>query len=257
MASTKKNESARMREIREKANEQRRAELKAAARRRALIQAGIIAVIIAVVAGGAFAVYNASRGSSELTIPDATATVSVDGAETPFSIDESRIRIGADDAPVTVGLVEDYSCPHFQEYEAEIGSTITDLVADGSIAFEMTPVQIVTNYGVRAGSAAACVAVDEPSSWLTVHEALFERHDGRSDGWRNTDLREFVEGLGVSNTDALDCIEDGTYENWIRQNTTAASEAGITSTPTLLIDGEAVSRLTAEQLRARVASLSE
>lgn len=250
-----RNESERMRAIREKANEQRRVEQKAAARRRVIVQSVVIVAVLAIVGGVGFAVYSASRGASELTLPAAETTVSIGGSETPFSIDDERVRVGAEDAPVTVGLVEDYSCPHCQEYEAEIGGTVGELVAEGSIAFEMTPVQIVTNYGIRAGSAAACVAVEDPESWWDVHSALFERHDATSDGWRNGDLREFVEGLGVSDPEALSCIEDGTYENWIRENTTRASEQGITSTPTLLIDGQPVERLSAEQLRARVAEL--
>lgn len=251
-----RNESERMRAIREKANEQRRIEQKAAARRRIVVQSVIIVAVLAIVGGVGFAVYSASRGAAELTVPAAEATVTVGGTDTPFSIDGERIRVGAADAPVTVGLVEDYSCPHCQEYEAEIGGTVEELVADGSIAFEMTPVQIVTNYGIRAGSAATCVAVEDPESWLDVHAALFERHDATSDGWRNGDLRSFVEGLGVSDAQALQCIDDGVYENWIRENTTRASEQGITSTPTLLIDGEPVTRLSADQLRARVAELT-
>jgi protein-disulfide isomerase len=251
-----RNESERLRAIREKANEQRRIEQKAAARRRIVVQSLIIAAVLAIVGGVGVAVYSASRGAAELTVPSAASTVAVGGTETPFSVDGERIRVGAADAPVTVGLVEDYSCPHCQEYEAEIGATVEELVADGSIAFEMTPVQIVTNYGIRAGSAATCVAVEDPASWLDVHAALFERHDATSDGWRNGDLRSFVEGLGVSDPEALQCIQDGVYENWIRENTTRASEQGITSTPTLLIDGEPVERLSADRLRARVEELA-
>ena len=252
----KKNESERMREIREKANEHRKAEEAAQRRRRVVVQAVIIVVVLVAVLGGGFAIVQANRAAAVLVVPDASSTVDVGGTEVPFDIDGSRIRVGADDAPVTVGLVEDYSCPHCAEYEAEIGDTIEKLVADGSIGFEMTPVQIVTTYGIRAGSAATCVAVGDPGSWFDVHEALFERHDATSDGWRSTDLRDYIESLGVDDADTLSCIADGTYESWIRENTTAASEAGITSTPTLLIDGEQTTRLSADELVARVKELA-
>jgi protein-disulfide isomerase len=256
MMAKNRNESERMRQIREKANEQRRAELARERRRRGFIQTAIIVAVLVVVGGGGLALYNANRASAVLTVPDASGTITVAGAQVPFDIDGSRVRVGAEGAPVTVGLIEDYSCPHCAEYEAEIGSTVEELVADGSIAFEMTPVQIVTHYGVRAGSAATCVAVGDPDAWFDVHRGLFERHDATSDGWRNADLREFVQGLGVDDRDTLDCIADGTYESWIETNTADAAEAGITSTPTLLIDGEQTTRLTVEQLRARVAELA-
>lgn len=246
-------ESERMRIIREKANEQRRLEQKAASRRRILVQGSVIVAVLAVVVGGGFAVYASNQANDTLTVPSASAEIPVGDGQVPIEIGGTSIRVGADDAPVTVELVEDYSCPHCQEYEAEVGDTIEELVAEGAIAFEMTPVQIVTTYGVRAGSAAACVAVESPEHWFDVSGALFERHDATTDGWRASDLRDAVADLGVDDEATLDCIADGTYENWIESNTTAATERGITSTPTLLIDGEVEpSLLSADQLRARV-----
>ena len=246
-------ESERTRMIRETANAQRRREERAASRRRVLIQGSVIVAVLAVVGGGGFAVYASNQANDTLTVPSASGEIPVGDAQVPFEIGGTSIRVGADDAPVTVELVEDYSCPHCQEYEAEVGGTIEELVGEGAIGFEMTPVQIVTTYGVRAGSAAACVAVGSPEHWFDVSEALFERHDATTDGWRASGLRDAVEGLGVDDAATLDCIADGTYENWIEANTTAATDRGITSTPTLLIDGEVEpSLLSAEQLRARV-----
>jgi hypothetical protein len=47
------------------------------------------------------------------------------------------------------------------------------------------------------------------------------------------------------------CVRDGRYAGWTRSVTDAASRAGITGTPTVLVNGTAVPR-TADALRAAV-----
>jgi protein-disulfide isomerase len=49
------------------------------------------------------------------------------------------------------------------------------------------------------------------------------------------------------------CVQDGRYAGWTRSVTDAASRAGITATPTVLVNGREVGR-TAEALRAAVAA---
>jgi hypothetical protein len=48
-------------------------------------------------------------------------------------------------------------------------------------------------------------------------------------------------------------VQDGRYADWARSVTDAASRAGITATPTVLVNGRDVGR-TAEALRAAVAA---
>jgi protein-disulfide isomerase len=49
------------------------------------------------------------------------------------------------------------------------------------------------------------------------------------------------------------CVRDGRYADWTRSVTDAASKAGVTATPTILVNGQEIGR-TAEALRAAVTS---
>jgi protein-disulfide isomerase len=49
------------------------------------------------------------------------------------------------------------------------------------------------------------------------------------------------------------CVQDGRYAGWSRSVTDAASRAGVTATPTVLVNGKEVER-SAEALRAAVAA---
>ncbi len=153
----------------------------------------------------------------------------------------------------------DYSCPHCQEYEDEVGDTFGDLIASGDVAIEFHPMRVVTDYGIRAGSAAACVAVGAPEQYLDVRADLFAVHDAETDGWSNEQLRDHL-AASIDDQDVLDCIGEGRYAGWIGENTQAAIDAGVSATPTLwvdgalaTVDGESVDRLTSAQLRALVA----
>ncbi|QEE61050.1 hypothetical protein FVA74_05265 [Salinibacterium sp. dk2585] len=243
--------------IRQKANEARMREKKAEARRRALIQGGIILGVLVVVAAIVIAVVLGNRAAREVAIPENTATISVgETSDIPFQIAGTAVRVGSEEAPVTISLYEDFSCPHCKDYEAAVGQTLQELIAEGDVAVEYHPINVVSEYGIRAGSAAACVAAHEPESWTTAHASLFAVHDASTDAWNNEQFATFLNGQGIGGDELTECVESGRYANWIKQNTLEARDAGIASTPTLLINGERQEALLSpEQLRAAVGEI--
>lgn len=240
--------------IRQKANEARQREKKAEARRRGLIQGGIVVGVLVVVAAIVIAVVVGNRAAKDVASPENAATISMgETSDVPFEIAGTAVRLGAADARVTISLFEDFSCPHCKSYEAAVGETLHELVAEGDAVVEYHPINVVSEYGIRAGSAAACVAVHEPSRWPTAHSSLFAVHDASTDAWNNEQFATFLNGQGIGGGELTECIESGRYGNWITQNTRDARDAGIASTPTLLINGERQEvLLSPEQLRAAV-----
>ena len=253
-----KNDSANVIAVRQKANEIRREKERAEFRRRTLIQVGVVVGALLLVAAIVVAVIFATRGSSAVNVPNASATITVDDkAGVPLAVGDHRVRIGADDAAVVLSIYEDYSCPHCKDYAEETDSTLTELIALGDVAVEFLPIRFVTDYGSRAGSAATCVAVGAPEQWLDVHTALYDNFDATTNGWSNDQFRDFLSSQGVTDKAVLECVADGEYVDWIQQSTAAATEAGITSSPTLLINGEKSELLSAAELRAAVDKLLE
>lgn len=242
---------------RQRVNLQLKKERQAQARRRMWFQGGIIAAVVALVAVVAVVLNTAVRDAQTVHLPEASAKIAIGAArDVPLEVGDGVVRVGFSDAPVTLSVFEDFSCPHCQAYEAEVGDTMVELMETGDLAVEFHPVRIVTPFGNSAGSASTCVAVHEPERWLDVHAALFAVHDQASDGWSGAQLSDFVGEHGVSDSAALECVASGRYANWINQNTDAAREAGITATPTILINGEAAELGSAEQLRATVEQLA-
>lgn len=244
--------------VRKSAREQARLQAAAAQRRGRIIQILVIAAVALVVIGiiGTAAVISWVTQNSRR--PDVDTTVTVAGKQLPMKVDGSAIRIGPEDAKVVIDLYIDYSCPHCKEYEAATGKTFEQLLAEGDVAVRYHPIQIVNQYGVRAGNASAAVAAYQPQEWLAFHAALFVNQTEQTAIWNNPDFKTFAEQNGITDPEALKAIEDGQYSSWITGNTNdAVKKLGQElSTPTLLINDQPQELLVGQQLIDKVHELA-
>lgn len=235
-----------------------------AKRRRTLIQlaivGGVAVVVVAIIATAVVLGTLGKNAGAAAGGPVATGTTTVDGASVPFAIGGSGgtangVRVGAETAKVTMDLWVDYSCPHCQEFEATNNDAITSLVASGKLAVTYHNIQIVTDYGTEAGSASACLAVHDPDAWPRFNAALYVNHTADTDSWTASDFTRFAAANGGGDA-TQKCITDGTYRSWITANTAASTKAGVTGTPTMLIDGKQTDTLSGQELTDRVNALA-
>jgi len=240
----------RTREIREKANAARREAERRARRRRVLMQLGVgaaVVVVIAGIVGGVSAL--GGQGAADAAPPVADASVALaSGGEARVTAEADGVGVGDPAAPVTLDVYEDYSCPHCAEYEAATGPLLDRLAASGQVRVVYHPIQVVTNYGRTAGNAAACVLQSDPSAWPEVHSALFANHSARTDSWTGAEFGAWLADQGVADEAVPACAEDGPFAGWIDANTDAAFAAGVKGTPTLRIDGGIVETVGGAQL---------
>lgn len=245
----------RVREIREKANEKRRLEQRAARRRTALIQVGVIVGVLIVIGAIVATIVFSNNNRVPQSVPSSQGTVSLLGANNiPLDVGKTAVTLGRSDAPVSIDLYEDFSCPHCADYEAQVGPVIYQLIASGDIVVNYHPIRFVTDYGLTAGSAATCVATHDAQSWPDLHTALFANHNQATDGWKASDFVNFAKTGGVTSTAALDCIKSQTYSDWIMSNTKTAQDKGVNSTPSLFINGKSSELLDGNALKAAVAA---
>ncbi len=234
-----KKDSQRIIEIREKANLQRREQQRREKRKTMFIQLGI-ALGVLVIAGAvvAFLVFG-NTPKEPVAPPSAQGTISLQGVDgIPLTVGDTAVTVGKSDAPVTIDLYEDYSCPHCADYEAAVGPTLFALAASGDAIVNFHPIQIVTSYGTAAGSAATCVAENDSQNWPDFHSALFANHSQQSDRWGTSDFSDFAKAQGITDEATLSCISKGTHADWIGSNTAASRDAGVQGTPTLFVNGE-------------------
>lgn len=213
--------------------------------RRTLIQVGVAVVLVALVAVLGFTI--ASKNSDE-----GTATP----AATPSSVTEDgAIRIGDANASVVVTVVEDFQCPACKQFEALSGATLSELIADNTIAVDYEPISILdrassTNYSTRAANASMCVADADISAWPAWHKTMFEQQPAEGGaGLSDDDLNSIARTLGL---DVGTCITDGTYNDYVTSQTQQVLDDGVTGTPYVSVNGTVVANPTPDNLRAAV-----
>lgn len=157
----------------------------------------------------------------------------------PFEVDiQGYPSLGSDDAPVTVIEFSDYNCPHCGDFALDSFPLIEDeLIASGQVRYVVYPYYL-WDESLPIAEAAAC-AQDQGLFW-DFHHLLFANQGrfSRQQPPSRDLLREWAgtSGLDVSDFDA--CLDDGRVRENVRAATQDAKERlGITSTPTLLVNG--------------------
>lgn len=215
-------------------------------KRRTLIQIGIAVVLVALIAAIGFSI--ASKNSDS----DAPA------AAPSSTQDNGAIRIGDPNAAVVVSVVEDFQCPACKQVESISGDTLAELVADNTIAVDYRPIAILdrmssTNYSTRAANASLCVAEADSSAWPAWHKMMFDQQPAEgAAGLSDDELVAITRLAGIESPELSSCITDGTYTDYVTSQTKAALDEGISSTPTVSVNGTVVSNPTPDGLRAAI-----
>jgi protein-disulfide isomerase len=207
------------------------------AQRRKLVTIVSAAVILALVVAIVWAVIRAVGGDDA---PEASGDVTPPGNLSA----QGAIPVGQDDAPVTVDVYFDYMCPACGAFEAANNPELTRLVEDGTARIELHPMNFLdptsngTQYSTRAANAVATVADAAPGAVWAFHGALYENQpEEGTDGLSDEEIAEIAEEAGVP-AEVVDRFTDDTYHGWVSSVQQDANDAGVTSTPTVMVDGE-------------------
>ncbi|MDN5668042.1 MAG: DsbA family protein [Renibacterium salmoninarum] len=259
---------------REKAREIRAAELKRQKRNGWLIRGGVVAAAIAVIAVIALVVVTTMRnnapiadsgpvpanvnayggivfGANNAVIPPSTNDSTVDKNTLPAAptasptavIDPEQIGIKATPVgqPVQVVVYLDFICEFCKAFEQTNASVLKQFQDAGQITLEYRPAGLLdgastTNYSSRASNVAACVADQAPDKYLDFVAALYQNQPAEGGtGLSNDQLKQYAKDAGA-NVDS--CVDNATYRPMIQYVTGQAQAHGITSTPTIFVDGQ-------------------
>lgn len=174
----------------------------------------------------------------------------------PPGVNDAGNGIVIGGGPVTIDLYEDYICPACKQFQQVSGATIDKLVADGKARVIFHPVAYLdrystTEYSTRSSAAAGCAA--RGGKFKEFSDALFARQPAEGGpGLSNDELTDIGAGVGLDRDDFGSCVRDGTYRPWTDKVTEDASRAGITGTPTVMVDGKAVADPTPAGITAAV-----
>ncbi|UWQ79138.1 DsbA family protein [Leisingera sp. S132] len=211
------------------------------------LMSGVLAAV-AVVAGG-YALSGLGSQSNLPSNPLVGAAIAQEAEVDTSTITE--MTLGAEDAPVTLIEYASYTCPHCANFH---NNTFKQLKADyidtGKVKFIYREVYF-DRYGLWASMIARCSG---PEKFFGISDLIYK---GQSEWARAGGAPEIIDELrkigrlaGIENDQLEACLQDGekaqTLVTWYQEN---ATEHGIESTPSFILNGEKVSNQSYEDFK--------
>jgi protein-disulfide isomerase len=153
------------------------------------------------------------------------------------------LTIGADAAPATVDIYQDFMCPYCGQFERAQASDLKSLVDAGSVKVVFHVMNFLDSssngakYSTRAADAFVTVVKQQPSAALAFDLALYSNQpkEGTS-GLTDAQIADFARSAGVSDAVVATFANQPNLDFVVKSNQ-AAFDEGIQSTPTVKING--------------------
>lgn len=154
------------------------------------------------------------------------------------------VLVGDQNAPATITEFGDFQCPVCRELQQLWGPTVEQLVQQGKVKFEFVGLEFLdqgTTESLRSAAAGVCAA--DANKFLDFYNALYDgQASGENSGFLTNDqLVKFGTSVGITDPAFARCVRSGKYTGWVTKNTDATSQRGVTSTPTVLLNGKQIS----------------
>lgn len=217
-------------------------------RRRTLVIGGAIAAVLTLILLAGYAVQTARDTTGEV------------GAAPSGTVGEGGYAVprGQESAPVTVTIFEDFMCPFCGDFEAAGEPLLAEYVDRGDVQVHYRALSFLdgasegSEYSTRAMNAFGVVLdTAGPDVAAAFHDLLFanQPEEGTS-GPSDEELIAYAVEAGASEDAVSGPIKNRKFEQWVLNATDASSKEGVSSTPTVMVDGEVVEFRTIEELLA-------
>lgn len=149
--------------------------------------------------------------------------------------DDRCVVIGDANAPITVVEVSDFGCPHCRDFHNDTLPGIQDgYISSGDVRWIYLPFALGNNT-LPAANAAVCA--QEQGKYSEFAAALFGLPTIEQ-GLTREGFLTAGEQIGLELDSFASCLEDGRYFSMIQDNISAATQSGVSATPTFFINGE-------------------
>lgn len=209
------------------------AQKKAERKRTLLAVAGVVVAMVIIIGGGIW-LGQRSGNDGEVSAPAASAG-SGGGSY--------GVGIGSKSAPHKVVIYEDFLCPFCGEFERTSHEKLASLADAGKVYVEYRPFVLLDRAGPYSELAANAFAVVQKKSGDKVakkfHDLLYQNQPSEEGPFPGaSDLVTLAVQAGAKKSDVADGITNNSEKAWTEKATQQATDAGVQSTPTILLDGQ-------------------
>jgi protein-disulfide isomerase len=164
------------------------------------------------------------------------------------------LPVGA--GPVTVEVYLDFLCPACKQFHDASRTTVDDYLAGGTITLVYRPISILdrlttTGFSTRSAAAAGCAADGGAIDEFVAAMMAGQPPEG-SAGLTDDEIVQIGAGAGLTGPGFGECVRDGSYRDWVVRTTDAASDRGVSGTPTVFVNGEQLELSSVEEFTAAI-----
>lgn len=160
--------------------------------------------------------------------------------------------LGDPDAPVHVIEYGDFQCPGCAAWTRSVKpELVNNYVATGQVFFEFRDLTGLGRESKEASVGAAC-ALEQGKFW-EFHDMLYYNQIGRDNGgFAKSRMIKMAEAIGLDMDEFEDCLGTDRFDGDLDDLRDMATADGITATPTLMVNGVALTAPTYDQLRMQI-----
>ncbi len=152
---------------------------------------------------------------------------------------EGGVLVGSEGARRRMVVFEDLQCPYCRAFEEESGDLLRREIAAGAVAVEYRIRSFLGDESVRAANALALAA--GPGRFDELRREMFANQPPEhSGGFTTEDLLDLGGRVGLTSDDYVSGVQDGRYENWVREIDEVFQEQDPRGTPFALLDGRPI-----------------
>ncbi|MFF3780497.1 DsbA family protein [Streptomyces sp. NPDC001933] len=245
---SKRNTQANKAAARERLRAERERQAKKDKTRRQIIVGVSIVGVLAVVGAAAWGVMQLNKPSHWEAAKDAK---NVTAPKNTSGENGTSVVIGKSTAKKTLELYEDSRCPICATFEQSVGETIRKDVDAGKYKVKYIGATFIDNAANGEGSKNALSALGaaldvSPDAFLDYKAALYsakyhpeETDDKFKDDSYLIKVADTVDALKGNAAFQKD-VKDGTFDSWAMKMSAAFDDSGVRGTPTLKMDGKAL-----------------
>lgn len=180
----------------------------------------------------------ATKDTNSAKVAGAEDTVDPTPTPTPTVAD---IEVKSDDyikgdenAPVTLVEWSDFQCPYCGRVTPTLDKILKDYDGQVKLIFRHFPLSFHEN-AQKAAEASECAGAQ--GKFWEMHDLMYENQSALS----VDDLKGYAVDLGLNVTTFNDCLDNGTYEQKVKDDFTEGTKVGVQGTPATFVNGTMVS----------------
>ncbi|GCB50180.1 thioredoxin domain-containing protein [Streptomyces sp. NL15-2K] len=244
---SKRNSQASKNAARERLRQERERQAKRAKIKRQVIVACSIVGVLAIAGGISYAVVQNNKPGYW----DAAKDDKLVKPANTTGANGTTVVIGKAGAKKTLEMYEDPRCPVCAQFEQTVGSTLDKDVEDGKFKVQYIGATFLDESLSGEGSKNALSALGaalnvSPEAFLQYKTAMYSAkwHPEESDDKFKDDdylikIADTVSAL-KGNTKFQNAVKNGTYDKWALEMSAKFDDSGVQGTPTLKMDGKAL-----------------